>query len=430
LKIYIPSNFIFENFFPDLQIQKDKYCYILHKIYEERIFGKENKRSQFVNLKASILRFIIGRWHYKEVLNNLLNSNIIQTDNHYIVGEKSKAYKLIPPFSESKHKCIELRDESMLKRIAKHKEIFLSKAPQGIEYKMLNKYLNDIEINSNNAIRYVKKYYSNDIEKFNSYLLSIKFIQTKNFHWTVDDIAGRVHTNITTLFRPLRRYLRYKGKPLINIDICNSQPFLFNILIKNYFNLKMPRNYKYDNFSNKYKDTYGRSKNNYGKSSLESNKSYIYSYDGHLNKDVLLYEWLTSQGKFYEYLMEKMNIPLSERQSFKIKVFGRIFFCRNNKNYVREEMKIFKTLFPTVSKVIEFYKEEDYTQLPISLQKAESEIMINDICKRISLERPDIFITTIHDSILTTEENERFISNIILDEFEEKYNLKPKLKVE
>ena len=75
-------------------------------------------------------------------------------------------------------------------------------------------------------------------------------------------------------------------------------------------------------------------------------------------------------------------------------------------------------------------KKEDYRKLAINLQRAEADLMINKVCKRISIERPEIFITTIHDSILTTEENKSYICNVILNEFERNFNLKPSLKIE
>lgn len=429
MKIYIPSSFIFEDVFPDQSIHKDKYNYVLHKIYEEKIFGKKNNHSEFVNLNAAILRYIIGRWCYKTVLNNLIQFKIIETDNHYIVKEKSRGYKLLKPFSDSKHRAVELKDRNILQRIAKYRETTLNIIPFGTEYKMLFDNLYKVEIDSKNAIRYVKKHFSNDIKKLNSYLISIKFIQDKNFHWTVDPTSNRVHTDISTLFRNIRKYLRYHGQPLVNVDICNSQPFLFNILIRNFIKEKTPHLDKYDDFSKICKDNFRMDKLVYlGKG--------IYSYDGHSINDVRMYEMLTSEGLFYEYIMDILSIDEELRQKkdfrsiFKKQVFGRIFFCKNNKYYVREEMKIFRLFFPTVAMIIEYYKRNDYTELPINLQKAESELMINNVCSQISIERPGLFLTTIHDSILTTKDNVDYISDVILSVFEKKFHLKPKLKVE
>ncbi|MBK9333950.1 MAG: hypothetical protein IPM96_16465 [Ignavibacteria bacterium] len=126
--------------------------------------------------------------------------------------------------------------------------------------------------------------------------------------------------------------------------------------------------------------------------------------------------------------MKKAGIKNEDRQKFKKDFFGKVFFCNSNDKYVYKETKLFRELFPNVYKVILHYKKEDYKQLAINLQKTEANLMINKVCKRISEERPDIFVTTIHDSILTTSENKDYICNIILNEFEKNYNLKPSIK--
>jgi hypothetical protein len=158
-------------------------------------------------------------------------------------------------------------------------------------------------------------------------------------------------------------------------------------------------------------------------------KSNFPPYDA-VFEDLILYENLTSSGKFYEYLMEKSEIDSSERKKFKKDFFGKVFFSRNNDNYEYTEKKIFKKHFPNVYKAIYYYKEKEHRDLPIALQKAEVYIIINTIVRRIATDNPEIFITTIHDSIMTTEDNIEYVKKVMLEEFENKYNLKPTLKVE
>jgi len=365
---------------------------VLNKIYQDRILNKTNKEKEYINLKAEILRYIIGRWEYKIVINNLLYSKIIETDNQYIVGEKCRGYKFTEAYRKAKFKKVVLIDNKILQRIYKYKQNVINQIPIGAEYKLLYDNLNKITIDSTKAIKFVYKNYSNDIDKLNSYLISIDLISDKNFFFVVDEVAGRLHTNVSNLPKELRPFLRYEDGKLVNIDIANSQPLLFNILIKKY------------------------------------SKAFS-SYDGHY-EDVKKYEELTTAGKIYEYLMVKMGIPNEMRQEFKKDVFGKIFYCDNSKKYVYKERKVFQRLFPNVYKIIEHYKKDNYKQLPISLQKAEAEIMIGTICKRIANERPEIFITTIHDSIMTTNKNKNYVSDVILNEFEKNFNLKPTIKIE
>ncbi len=62
----------------------------------------------------------------------------------------------------------------------------------------------------------------------------------------------------------------------------------------------------------------------------------------------------------------------------------------------------------------------------------QSKLHHRNICEiPVSVEPiQDIFITTIHDSIMTTEDNTEYISNIILNEFEKNFNLKPSIKID
>jgi len=346
------------------------------------------------------------------IRNNLLTRGVIEMDHSYLVGEYSKSYRLTDQYRNVKHRKIEITDERIIQRLTKHKLKLVSEIPNGSEYDLLLDNLYKIKINHTEAIKFINCNYSCDPDIYNAYRVSIDYIHEQTFFFKVDDIAGRVHTNITNLSKKLRQFLRFEGKPLVNIDISNSQPFLFNILIRNFLNSKQVKNFIL-NYNNNYLN------------STYSNPPYVVQFP-----DIVKYEKLTSGGAFYEYLMKKTSEIIYDRQSFKINFYRKVFFCKSNNYYINKETKLFRKLFPNVFNVILHYKSEDYKQLAINLQKAEANIMINKICKRISIERPEIFVSTIHDSILTTEENKEYICNVILSEFENNFKLKPSLKIE
>ncbi len=422
MNCYVPSNFDFENLFPDCRKQRDKYFYFLHKIFEERIFDKRYNKDSFINLHSHTLRNIIGRKFFYVIRNNLLSKNIIEIDHSYLVTEYSKSYRLKDEYRYIKQRKVKIEDKNILQRIHKHKSKLVNDIPEGSEYKFLSDNLSKISINHTEAIKYINRKYSGDPDIYNAYRVSIEYIYEKTFFFKVDTIAGRIHTNITNLSRDLRRFLNYEGNPLINIDISNSQPFLFNILIQNYVKEKTLKNQilfnsnLYFNFSNPSISSTHTNINNL---------PYVVTFP-----DLMMYESLTSEGKFYEFLMKKAGIKSENRQEFKKSFFGKTFFCNTQDHYTYKEAKLFRKLFPTVYSIITHYKKEDYRKLAINLQRAEADLMINKVCKRISIERPEIFITTIHDSILTTEENKSYICKVILNEFERNFNLKPSLKIE
>ena len=61
---------------------------------------------------------------------------------------------------------------------------------------------------------------------------SIRRIADRDF-FTIPDRFGRFHSNLTNLKSSLRPHLRYHDSPLVNLDISNSQPMIFCLLLVN-----------------------------------------------------------------------------------------------------------------------------------------------------------------------------------------------------
>jgi hypothetical protein len=91
--------------------------------------------------------------------------------------------------------------------------------------------------------------------------------------------------------------------------------------------------------------------------------------------------------------------------------------------------RVLNELFPTVMATMRRMKEGDYRRLAHFAQRNESAFMFGRVVSRIMTEWPDLFISTIHDSILTTSGDEEFVRGIMLDEFA-RLGLSPQVKVE
>ena len=61
---------------------------------------------------------------------------------------------------------------------------------------------------------------------------------------------------------------------------------------------------------------------------------------------------------------------------------------------------MFNQLFPHVNSIFRMLKKEYHSSLAIMLQRIESYIVLEVICKMISKDFPDLPIFTIHDSIV------------------------------
>jgi hypothetical protein len=380
---YIPSNL-------DLNSEKhrDKYYLIITLIFSGRVFLQRKNSDSFIQLYSLFLKSVInGR--YKEYIRDLIQIGVIETDDRYIKKTKSKAYRLTEEYRNVKKKRVKIEDDKIISKYWKYKAERKKKITVG-QHKYLYKCLEQVEIDYEAAKDFLNKTVT-DIKQFDYWNYSIDKIYNKDWDFAVDKTAGRLHNNITNLSKKLRPFLIYDCQKLIEIDISNCQPLLFNILISRYYL--------------RYADCCG-----------------IYTPYVPQNSDIRHYRELTEQGRFYEFMMEELKIR-EDRALFKIRLFAKVFYGRDVES---EELIKFKKIFPDVSDVIKHYKKVNYKYLSIELQKLEAEIMINSVVPRL-LEK-EVFLLTIHDSILTTSENVDTVRKAILFEFR-KYNLNPTLKI-
>ena len=86
-------------------------------------------------------------------------------------------------------------------------------------------------------------------------------------------------------------------------------------------------------------------------------------------------------------------------------------------------------LFPTVMEAMRRMKQGDYCRLAHFAQRIESAFMFGRVVPRIMDLRPDLFVSTIHDSILTPAADAGFVRQVMLDEFSQ-LGVSPQVKVE
>lgn len=145
-------------------------------------------------------------------------------------------------------------------------------------------------------------------------------------------------------------------------------------------------------------------------------------------------------GTFYEYLhvyfkANGIDLPHDQQEARrKVKeLVIRTLYDDGNRAYNRvrsSPFDLFRRKFPQVVQVFDFIKSKNYVELAILLQRIESYTVLDVICKRISSERPDLPIFTIHDSIVTVEGEEGYIQRVMQEELSRIIGHAPKLKIE
>ena len=102
--VFIPEGFDPKTYLPeDLQGCSDPVRFMVHKIICGDVFNRDEKKG-FVNIRAETMRrFFPNNTAYRKAKDCLIIGGAIITDNHYIVGEKSRGYALSPRLSTMRH---------------------------------------------------------------------------------------------------------------------------------------------------------------------------------------------------------------------------------------------------------------------------------------------------------------------------------------
>lgn len=457
--------------------RRDKLLLLLSLINEAPVYNKRRgaNKNGLSYLSSVFLRAYVH--NYNEYLNYLIDNGIIETDNYYIPGKKSRGYKIADKYN-GKVSLSLVYSPSLVKKIRKEQQKW-QKLP--VKYNALFRSFSGLEIDYDAAMLFISDLYSyrtrnpenrewNPKKKrfkiptaqYNSAYININYLKDKKFYFFVDSNVHRLHSNITNIQSDLRNFLSWKGEKLVSIDISNSQPYLSCMLFSQSF-------YTSDNALN---------------SNKKENKLTIFSFPGILDQlqskrlaapsfvhhitdqlhqfgisepllakdrpssvsltpvrkrdfknDIEWFVYLVANGSLYEYLekmfCERLGESYGDRKSVKAAVFQVLF--TDNRFYGQDEAapkRIFKEIFPQVYKLFSLYKRRDASLFPRLLQQIESRLIIDVICARILKERPEVPLITIHDSIATTIPNLEYVKSVMHEELTKHIGIEPNFKCE
>jgi hypothetical protein len=215
---------------------------------------------------------------------------------------------------------------------------------------------------------------------------------------------------------------------LISIDLSNSQPYLSTILFNKEFYIPGSK--------------INLTKLNLvalGKAEIRkiTKAVYIILEEVENNPSILglkKFSKIAIEGQIYEHFQklyeQEFGVPI-ERKKVKRGIlktfFGEHELIGGSSTKIK---KLFKKEFPTVDSIFGCIKKEEKNRLAIILQRVESKLIIEKICRQIRKINPLIPLITIHDSIVTTAEFHELVYEIMSDVFKEYIGYPPKLKIE
>ena len=409
---------------------------------------------RFYEMSSTRLKFVLGN-EYRTIALKLVEEGIIECDESYEVGHKSKGYRLADPHQPMSRLYIEGKlAERIAADRAKHDQ------PVGQHVinmkRMLGKFVLNMD-EAKEAIDFTKKsgmteeeeeeflkeqfdkdedyfYHGNDEydvrvgneaqDRLESHLDQAYLFQTED-RYLKGCPFGRYHTPITSLWSKCRNVLRIEGRLTCNIDIANSQAHLVCDTM-----LRLARCEK--GFVDKLATILGRVATK-GQNKLKvyaagkgDTHAHVYRQYAELVTELAIYcreniKELTAiaqtarEGNFFESLMKLTNYA-GTRGQFKA-AFWKVFFGQCS-HLNEKETEAFEAM-GALGGALVIMKRIHYAAVPKLFQALEAEIMYESKLTT-TLINANVTFTTVHDSIICLPEHADIAINALRAAFKEK----------
>ncbi len=209
----------------------------------------------WVHISAIRFKKKIGS-DYNKYLKWLGQKELIEIDNYYIVGKRSRAYRIHQKFNKKEPVLLELRN---------HRQ---NGKASGTDFRFLDDFDKKLQINEDRAFKSAEEKYCENVAKYDQRLANYKDRINKAKKWEYksveknyrpaspeksrlraynyihnilngvsipkqDAFGGRAYFNSTMIPSYLRKYLTYNGLDQNIVDITASQPFILSMIWNN-----------------------------------------------------------------------------------------------------------------------------------------------------------------------------------------------------
>jgi hypothetical protein len=347
-------------------------------------------------LSSVILRRLLGP-RYNAIMAQLQAGGLLKLETDYSAGLHCREYRFLPPVSRFCFKTI--TDAKLVAAYARSKTNRKSKV-----HRWLDDILGDpaLTFDEDKATAEVDGFTESE---FNSLRKECSFEDWKttlrrtirratNRQWaqtnqgrdlsTVDLFGGRYHHPFTSLPKSFRRFIRWSGQEVVNVDVRNSQPLFLCLVYEQEKGLQTP--------------------------------------------DWVRYRSLCEAGQLYESLNQRQI----DRDAFKKRFFEEVLFGNVDSIGWSRFAQQFRAEFPTVFDFILSLKtpaasrqlkgddkERPHRLAAKALQRAESNFMFNGVIAELK-ERGVKPVIPIHDSVLTTAQHAPTVASVIQEQFARK----------
>ena len=430
----------------------DSLVYICSKISSLKA-QKRFKNLDKVPISSTVLLHEIGR-NYRKYINLLLDNGIIETDNHYVVGDEENGRK-------GKCKCYCISNKSLGSDLVEDKITKKSLLGKILDWK--ERMLGEIESDDMLSNIYgMMKEFKIDLStavldtpgerRCKKGTLAMELAKARDINagelYIHKDHYNRIHTNFTNISKNIRKTgLTFHGEHVSEIDIVSSQPTLLYALLVSWF--KKCENHAKEGADGKYfieepskrvdiRQKYVNRKNKYHGSNMfacELNENYdrlgFERYSDMLEKasrELAAYKMRLDMG-IYEFFKEVYSRYFWKEMTRKAikKEFVSYVFGNGKKPYNYYMDEAWKLFFPTLRKALMHLKSYDYRALSHELQRNEGSFMFGTLAPELN--KAGIKYVTIHDSIAVPKSQEE-VAFEIFSECLERASFGGRVKVE
>lgn len=397
---------------PDFDYNLDYFYFLLNRISKQSTFKiQKDEDDVWIPLCSNVL--INHPYNYKKHLRYLLDeldSDKILWGNRYEVG-KCYSYRLAPKYFNDNLKIYKITDKKLLKYLNKYypKKVKTNN-PFDKKYKFLSKYFKSglLKINIDRAMQENERLYKCNWKdpvkaSLKQRLNAIQIIDIANEDYKITHshkTDGRIHTQLTYLNKNLRKYITYNGKRLAEVDIKSSVPTMLYYILKE-FNKSRQKQDLLDIIN---------SISNYHYMSIKGLQVNNYEEVISFGKEILNKGLYKLFYKDFEYLV---NEESTLRDVVKEGILG-MMNARSTK--FKKIQKIFKRYFPSILVWINKFKKDKHELFSYLTMQTEAHFMLNVVAREINKRyRGKIVLFTLHDSLITTEDDLDILYGIMAD---------------
>jgi hypothetical protein len=439
-------------------IMKDT-SYKLKEISDWKEFCKLRPLKKYLLKRSSVE--LQNKWqNYNQYFDYFHKNNILWREAYS--ENVCRKYQLSPKYFCENVRFITISDTKVINILNPAKLAKNTSSQKEVDFYPFNKWFdNKLQINYEDSLIGLNEFF-NETNDWGKYLVrcrAVTEIQNCKYYFSRKKMTDdRFHSTITGIPKNIRKYLRYDGKLLGEVDISSSVPFFF------YYHLL-----SFVDNSGKIKkssfDTFFKNSRLYS-NALRIVKEKVVLDENEVDKfgEVLF------KGEFYkqfvphfneEYYigrsLKAINRPYNHSEEDKIAIIKRTMLSvlnAKNKSYV-EEQEVLNKLYPTILNFLKVYKNRRYLNKSDKIKllkrvdinenklkemfqrhkkvahlclQTESHFMLDVLVRKLNKSYCRIPFFTLHDCIITTEENLDFLMGFMTKTFSEAIGFSPNFK--